>query len=647
MADTPPAEPFEPQPPVGWFDVPQLAGTAFRTMLAAWFGAYADKREMQAALDPGRFQAYDFTDKATEDGGVWFDYTADIGDGFQAAYTMALLMAQPELPIKGLDGSLPRGRLLFLGGDQVYPTASRHEYQNRFHGPYDWVRPYVPPIPDQDKPSLFALPGNHDWYDGLNNFIKLFCQQRNIGIWRTVQQRSYFAVRISPHTWVWGIDIQLEADIDQPQLLYFEHVAYEMAQACEGEAQVLLLTAEPSWTEAGLRDPASYHNLLFFERKFEESKYLRIALNQRLASKRTEGRVKADEEANIQKKIDGFSIRFLATVSGDKHHYAHYASTPSPAHDAKSTAKERTRHKVTSGGGGAFLHPTHLLDPSLDLREGTFILKKTYPEAPISKLLTWRNLAFPFINPGFALFMGILYLCFAWFIQSGSRDTKSFLCVTSRNDISGFSQIWHELGYSIGYSPTLLLLFAAVVFGTAKFVDTRHLRFRGGWVFGAVHGLLHLVLNIGLIWFISYQTNLLFRQQIEPGLYRGICELHGWPAAAFTIVFSLAMLVLGGLLGGFLMGVYLLFMNLALKTHYQASFSGLKIPGYNNFLRFHLTKDKLIIYALGVQEISNWTVKKRQNRDEVGQKTKSKTTIVDIEGTLPKVHLIEKIEIGI
>ncbi len=49
---------------------------------------------------------------------------------------------------------------------------------------------------------MLALAGNHDWYDGLTTFLRLFCVGRPIGGWRTEQTRSYFAARL-PHDW-WG-----------------------------------------------------------------------------------------------------------------------------------------------------------------------------------------------------------------------------------------------------------------------------------------------------------------------------------------------------------------------------------------------------------------------------------------------------------
>jgi len=62
--------------------------------------------------------------------------------------------------------------VLVFGGDQVYPSPSREEYQRRL------VAPYAAAFGDDttsERPHVYAVPGNHDWYDGLSAFTRLFC----------------------------------------------------------------------------------------------------------------------------------------------------------------------------------------------------------------------------------------------------------------------------------------------------------------------------------------------------------------------------------------------------------------------------------------------------------------------------------------
>ena len=54
-------------------------------------------------------------------------------------------------------------------------------------------------------------------------------QRRKIGGWKTLQRRSYFALKLPHRWWLWGIDIQLEGYIDQAQIDFFrKHVKSHM-----------------------------------------------------------------------------------------------------------------------------------------------------------------------------------------------------------------------------------------------------------------------------------------------------------------------------------------------------------------------------------------------------------------------------------
>ena len=114
-----------------------------------------------------------------------------------------------------------------MGGDQCYPQATREEYKKKLLTPYNWA--FTVKNPDR---KLFALPGNHDWYDGLNSFDSLFCAARDrsskgnaIGGWQCQQHRSYWAIKLPYNWWIWGADIQFSKYLDASQVSYFETVA--------------------------------------------------------------------------------------------------------------------------------------------------------------------------------------------------------------------------------------------------------------------------------------------------------------------------------------------------------------------------------------------------------------------------------------
>ena len=221
-ADTPEELGFEKQPMVNWYDPVQLMKTAVQVLLSLAFGSYADKRELMPVLSNHGDNSKDIELDYSGRDEVWIDYVADIGDGWNSTYAVASQLAKNELNING--EVLPRGQLLIMGGDEVYPTATRDEYNNRTRGPY---RAALPWVEDEEKaPHLYAIPGNHDWYDGLTSFMRLFGQQRWFGGWKTRQQRSYFAIKLPHNWWLWGLDVQLQSDLDKPQIDYFSHIVF-------------------------------------------------------------------------------------------------------------------------------------------------------------------------------------------------------------------------------------------------------------------------------------------------------------------------------------------------------------------------------------------------------------------------------------
>ncbi len=257
---------------VRWMSPKQLAATAMKVAVSNLFGSFSDKREIQAGLPSSGPVNY------LKDRDVWVDYVADLGDGFGPTYSVASLLAEDHRSLTCADGTsiqTPRGRALIMGGDQVYPVASIKEYQNRTVGPYRAALPYNPTDP---APHLFAVPGNHDWYDGLTSFMRIFCREQWIGGWETKQRRSYFAVQPRENWWIFGIDIQFDSYIDQPQYEYFEELARTSLH--RGDS-VVLCSAVPSWVNANEGDdPEGFATLDYFERKIirEKGAHVRLSL---------------------------------------------------------------------------------------------------------------------------------------------------------------------------------------------------------------------------------------------------------------------------------------------------------------------------------------------------------------------------------
>jgi hypothetical protein len=356
-----------------------LANTAIRAGLAQMFGAYLDKRELQGAL-PSEVYRHD------ADGDLWLDYVADIGDGFDSTYSVAWLLAQSRLEVADpddTDHALPRGQILVMGGDQVYPTADWRHYENRAKGPY---RSALPDL-DASPPTLYALPGNHDWYDGLTAFLRLFGKREPMGGWQTRQTRSYFALRL-PHRWsLFAIDAQFDAYLDEPQVEYFQTAS---SQLTSGD-RVIVCAPRPTWAHAA-DAPHEYDTIDYF----------------------------------IRKVIGPSGATVPLLISGDIHHYARYqpsevAAAAAGAEPARSTPDDTARQLITCGGGGAYLVATHMLPPVLEVpprktlvRNASpsrqYELRARYPSTERSRRLSWGVFfRLPLRNPGFGTLLAALH----------------------------------------------------------------------------------------------------------------------------------------------------------------------------------------------------------------------------------------------
>jgi calcineurin-like phosphoesterase family protein len=214
---------------------------------------------------------------------------------------------------------------MFVCSDVIYPAGGVNAYRDRFFDPYDW---YANPI--------YAVPGNHDWYDDGEGFMRWFCGTRErlpvrvgsrrhrllrmLGIWRRAprvdeklataqaarhdqpgmrasQPAPYFAIDAGPVRLV-GIDTGITGTIDEPQRRWLERVS-------EGERPKILLTGKPLRVDGEPRD--------------------------------------AEVDAIVRKPAH----HYIAAIGGDIHNYQRYLEP------------DRRLLYLVSGGGGAFMHETH------------------------------------------------------------------------------------------------------------------------------------------------------------------------------------------------------------------------------------------------------------------------------------------------
>jgi hypothetical protein len=509
---------------VNWYDPIQLARTGADVLVSTLFGQNSDYRLIEALGSPQVPTPDEPSHSPSDD--FWFDYVSDVGDGWNSTYAIAHAVAQPELEIKwGNDAPIltRRGSAMVFGGDEVYPVASRQQYENKLVAPYEAALR----VTQNPSPLLRAVPGNHDWYDSLVSFTRLFCNKEYFAGWKAQQGCSYFALKLPRGWWLLGTDIQLNSDIDEPQVRYFKKIAELIAP----EDQIILCNAEPHWIYAHIygKNDSNYseNNLSFLEQ---------VVLK--------------------DKKV----VMFL---SGDLHHYRRHAR-------ADGT------QKITAGGGGAFLHPTH--GPNVDTLAGEYRLKAAFPSQTVSRLLTWRNLLFPIANPKFGLVTGMLYTLTAWSVLANLGDFS----------LSQWREAWAVTLHAALEKQIAMFWATLLLISFWLFTDTHSRAYR--FIAGSLHGLAHLAAAFFIGWGATF-----------------------WSVHAFGLTFGdtpqlliagAAIFVLGALAGSLLMGVYLLVSLNAFNRHSNEAFSALKSPDWKSFLRMKIDPvGTLTIYPIGIRRV--------------------------------------------
>jgi hypothetical protein len=113
---------------------------------------------------------------------VWIDFVADTGDDRDVSAGVGRMLFRPyEVGSAGGARTLPRGDVLLVGGDTAYPVATAEEIFRRVIAPWnEALRDSLPPgqshpgFAERNRRVLLGIPGNHDWYDGLDGFARMF-----------------------------------------------------------------------------------------------------------------------------------------------------------------------------------------------------------------------------------------------------------------------------------------------------------------------------------------------------------------------------------------------------------------------------------------------------------------------------------------
>jgi hypothetical protein len=581
----------------GWYDPIRLLAIGIRVAEATIFGKMFDRRELIAALDPfdrADFDANcDFSSQSLADGNFWLDFCADTGDGWQSTHAVARLLARPQLqPAASPEGEpssgpLVQAPLLVFGGDEVYPTASKEDYDAKLLAPFAAANRQEAGVPSWPDRVLFALPGNHDWYDDLTAFAHLFCNRHPARVGsaaspgrivcgrKTRQTRSYFALKLPHNWWLCAWDVQLDGFIDQTQISYFEYIAQEIM---DDGSNVILCVGQPVWAYCQDEVIPEFKNFAF-------------------ASLIVAGGFPRIDSTAPQRQ---HNIRLVLT--GDTHHYSHFVE--------RGTDPNVLVHYLACGLGGAFLHPTHwLTDTKVEVEwqaaqplkqdsigttpDGTKLYRRefqlerdggagresttaVFPDKAASARLTWRNLRFGAINPQFALFVAAVAIFSAWLLHFGARVLGSTLVDLRGRSIGAAVCTFVELLFATPW-PTLVI--AGMTAALIYFADRKH--WPGRIAIGSLHALAHIFAFLIILFVLARNLRASLAHDVWVVVLTG---------------------VLCGLVNPTIFGAYLLLALNGFGIHWNGAFSSLRIADYKGFLRLKIDRSgNLTVYPIAVE----------------------------------------------
>ena len=225
----------------------------------------------------------------------------------------------------------------FIVSDVIYPAGDWHEYRAKFYWPYKGL-----PGP------IYAVPGNHDWYDGLSGFMMLLCGAdpdlrppfkassnrfkravRDL-VWRepseaqqdqldrikehrpepSGQRLPYFAIELKELVLV-GIDTGIQSGIDAEQGEWLRRIS-------SGPKDKILLTGKPLVVDAH----------------------------------RKACPIEGADGATVNQIVEDPSNRYIAVIGGDIHNFQRY---PVRLPD------DRVLQHIVTGAAGAYTKATHTI----------------------------------------------------------------------------------------------------------------------------------------------------------------------------------------------------------------------------------------------------------------------------------------------
>jgi hypothetical protein len=251
-------------------------------------------------------------------------------------------------------------------------------------------------------------------------------------------------------------------------------------------------------------------------------------------------------------------------------------------------------HHVTSGGGGAFLHPTHNLAPVVPQSTTeleTYVLQQHWPPRPVSRHVLNRSAARLVVdrqNVGLALVLASVHLGVAaaggWAMRDWLRSNVGAPLGRSLRSIAG----------ELLTSPVELVALAVVVAVCALVVPRPNVAdpavHRVARRVGLVHGLAQAAVFLG--------------GAFAGGVAIRLLAGDSAPAVGAVVVGTVLGALVGGIGSVVVMANYLRRVNQGYRIHDNEAFSGRHIRGYKHFVRLRIDeRGDLRLFVIGLETV--------------------------------------------
>ena len=285
-----------------------------------WAAMHTDRwrMEMVAAANPGNDPPLALDIPGVASGTFSFIVVGDPGQGGLSQRALAKQIVETSK-----QGDV---RFVLVSSDVVYPNGEMKDYENNFWAPFSGVR--VP---------IVAIPGNHDWYDGLDSFAATFFTPEaaraaistRAGGGESDASARAFADRLIAR--VKSFNETYELSVQRQSSPYFQIVSDDFVLICVDTGVIAEAdSVQMAWLRRALSDAKGKTKMVVLGHPF-------YATNHDMT-------LSKDGLAQILELLRDEDVAI--TMAGDTHDLEYYL---------EQTASGRTMHHFVNGGGGAFI----------------------------------------------------------------------------------------------------------------------------------------------------------------------------------------------------------------------------------------------------------------------------------------------------